>query len=351
VTPDGRLQPTGVQVDGTHLTTAWYRSADDLPVIVDLPPGGSPWRAGQNGWWLYQSRPPGSASTWAWPWTIDGLRTGLERRLRRCTLRPRPGGVLEREARWRLCNGILGRGRGRVRPVEVEQVLAVIRDKLADVPPETVSARFGFSGVGALTDRELRRLAADLERSGLSSIEPLWEPPDLPTSAGRWVWSPYSPAALLRRTQQVYQGALDAYAELVGQYFPTWRPTLSIAAWMPLCLQGTLTYATGDEVPALTWAVIPLEPGSANCVQIELDDRMPALDWDGHLTRQRRSHEALQRWRPQVVPYVQFIDHYEEVDIFGYRPATFLAYEWLSNDLHRLGWLKSKISCQGQNYR
>ena len=349
VTADGRLQPIGAHVDGTRLTTAWYRGGDDLPVIVDLPPEGFPWRGARSGWWLRQSSSPGSASTWAWPWTMDILRARLEHRLRRRTLRPGPGGVLEREGRWRLSNAILGRGRGSVRPVEVDHVLAIIRDKLADVPPDAVSASFGFSGVGTLTDRDLRQLAADLEGSGLSTIEPLWEPPDLPREAGRWVWSSYSPAALLRRTQQVYQGALDAYAELVDQYFPAWRPTLSMAAWMPLRLQGILEPAAGDDEPALSWSVIPLESGSANRVEIELADRMPALDWDAHLARQRRSHEALQRWRPEVVPYVQFIDHYEGLDIFGSRPATLLAYEWLSDDLHQLGWLKFKISHHGQD--
>jgi hypothetical protein len=349
VTAAGRLQPTGARVDGAHLTTAWYKGDDDLPVIVDLPPDIHPlatYTRARKNWWLLRSGPPGSASTWAWPRTMDDLRAVLQNRLRRRALRPRPGGVLDREARWRLSNAILGRGRGSVRPVEVEQVLAAIRSKLAQISPNVVSAAFGISGVGTLSDRQLRRLADELAQSGEASIEPLWEPPDL--LQGAWVWSNYSPTVLLRRTRQVYQGAIDAYAELVDQHFPAWRPTLSMAALMPLCLQGTLEPTTGDayeDSPTLSWSVMPLEPGSANRVEIELEGHTETgpLDWDAHLARDRSRRGALERWRPEVVPYVRFEEHHSALDIFGYRPATVLAYEWLSDDLYQLGWLRSRV--------
>jgi hypothetical protein len=346
VAADGRLQPTGARVDGTHLTTAWYKGDDDLPVTVDLPPDVHPWAyaPAQDHWWLIRSGPPGSASTWAWPRTMDDLRGVLQDRLRRRALRPRPGGVLDREARWRLSNAILGRGRGTVRPVEVGQVLTAIRDKLAQIPPDATLAGFGISGVGTVSDRELRRFADELAQGGEASIEPLWEPPDLPSGTGRrWVWSDHSPPALFRRTRQVYQGALDAYAELVDQYFPAWRPTLSMAALMPLCLQGTLQPSTGDadsDVPVLSWSVMPLEPGSANRVEIELGDHtgVGLFNWDDRFTRVRSRREALERWRPEVLPYVRFEEHHAALDIFGYRPATVLAYKWLSEDLYQLGW-------------
>jgi hypothetical protein len=230
--------------------------------------------------------------------------------------------------------------------VEVERVIAAIEKRLADIPPDVVSASFMFSGIGTLSDRQLRRLADDLAQSGLATIEPLWEPPDL--SGGRWVWSDYSPAALLRRTQQVYQGALDAYAELVDQYFPAWRVTLGMAALMPLRLLGTLeptTAATDEDGPGLFWTVLPLEPGSKNQVEIEIGEaRRMWPDWDAFSAWDRSRHEALRRWRPEAVPYARFAETDTIVDIFGSRPATLLAYEWLSEDLHQLGWLNSRIS-------
>jgi hypothetical protein len=276
------------------------------------------------------------------------LRTLLQKRLRRRGLRPRPGGVLEQEARWRLCNGILGRGRGSVRPVEVGRVIAAIETKLADVSPDVVSAAFMFSGIGTLSDRELRRLANELAQSGVPTIEPLWESPDLPRGTGGWVWSNYSPAALLRRTQQVYQGALEAYIELVDQYFPAWRSTLGMAAAMPLRLQGTLeptTPATDADGPGLFWTVLPLEPGSANRVEIKLGGgREMWPDWDAFSAWDRSRYEALQRWRPEVLPYARLGQREGLLDIFGSRPATLLAYEWLSEDLYQLGWLSSRVS-------
>jgi hypothetical protein len=348
VTGDGRLQPTGVRVDGPYLTTAWYEGEEALSEIADLPPE-VPWGAVRHDWWLIRSGWPGSASTWAWPWTLSDLNAVLERRVRRRALRPRPGGVLEREARWRLCNGILRRGRGSVRPVEVGQVLTAIQKELLDVPPNVDSVSFTFNSVITLSDRELRSLAADLAQTGLISIEPPWEPPDLPQGAwvGRWVWSNYSPPALLRRTQQVYQGALEAYAELVDRYFPAWRPTLGMAASMPLCLQGTLKPTAGEadeDGPTLMWSVLPLEPGSSNRVEIELGD--PKQMWSGRdafSAWERPRRRVLQRWRPEVLPFVRFVRRIERLDIFGSRPATLLAYEWLSEDLYRLGWLKSKV--------
>jgi hypothetical protein len=345
VAADGQLQPIGARVDGTHLATAWYRGDDELPSVADLPLEIAR-RAVRRDWWLVHGAAPGSASTWAWPWTMHELRTLLQKRFRRRGLRPRPGGVLEREARWRLCNGILGRGRRSVRPVEVEGVIAAIEKRLADVPPDVVSASFMFSGIGTLSDRELRRLADELAQSGLATIEPLWQPPDL--SGGSWVWSDYSPAALLRRTEQVYQGALDAYAELVDQYFPAWRVTLGMAALMPLRLLGTLeptTAATDADGPGLSWTVLPLEPGSRNRVEIEIGEpgRMWP-DWDAFSAWDRSRHEALRRWRPEAEPYARFVETDTVVSIFGSRPATLLAYEWLSEDLHQLGWLNSRIS-------
>jgi hypothetical protein len=347
VADDGQLQPTGARVDGTHLTTAWYKGDDELPPVADLPLQVTR-RPLRNDWWLVHGAAPGSASTWAWPWTMHELRTILQKRLRRRGLRPRPGGVLEREARWRLCNGILGRGRGSVRPVEVGRVIAAIENRLADVSPDVVSATFMFSGIGTLSHRELRRLADELAQSGLVTIEPLWESPDLPRAGGRWVWSDYSPAALLRRTRQVYQGALDAYVELVDEYFPAWRSTLGMAGSMPLRLQGTLEPTTPDtdaDGPGLFWTVLPLEPGSENRVEINLgESRDMWPDWEAFSAWDRSRHEALQRWRPEVLPYVRLDQSDGMLSIFGSRPATLLAYEWLSEDLHQLGWLSSKIT-------
>jgi hypothetical protein len=351
VTGDGRLQPTGVRVHSPYLTTAWYEGDEALPEIADLPLE-VPWGAVLHDWWLIRSGSPGSTSTWAWPWTMSDLRAVLERRVRRRALRPRPGGALEREARWRLYNGILRRGRGSRRPVEVRQVLAAVQKALMDtaVPPDVDSVSFTFSSGVTLSDRELRRLAAELAQTDVVSIEPPWEPPDLPQGAwvGSWVWSDYSPPALLRRTQQVYQGALEAYAELVDQYFPTWRPTLGMAAVMPLCLQGVLTPTTGEAFengPTLWWSVLPLEPASANQVEIELGD--PMAMWSSirkdFSAWERPRRRVLQRWRPEVLPFVRFVQNHESLDIFGSRPATLLAYEWLSNDLYRLGWLSSSV--------
>ena len=206
-----------------------------------------------------------------------------------------------------------------------------------------------FNGIGTLSDRELRRIADELERSGFGRIEPPWELPDLRRGSGGWVWSDYSPAALQRRTQQVYRGALDAYAELVDQYFPAWRPTLGMAAWMPLCLQGTLKPTTGDaygDCPGLLWSVLPLEPGSANRVDIQLGE--PVRIWpggrDAFVAWERPRRVALQRWRPEVLPYVRFFQQDGVLDVFGSRPATLLAYDWLSQDLYELGWLKARVS-------
>jgi hypothetical protein len=202
-----------------------------------------------------------------------------------------------------------------------------------------------------LSDRELRRLAADLTQTGLVSIEPPWEPPDRPQGAwvGSWVWSNYSPPALLRRTRQVYQGALEAYAELVDQHFPTWRPTLGMGALMPLCLQGTLRPTAGEayeDGPKLVWSVLPLEPESSNRVEIELGDPMEMMSGgrDAFSAWERPRRRVLQRWRPEVLPFVRFVRHIERLDVFGSRPATLLAYEWLSDDLYQVGWLKSKVS-------
>jgi hypothetical protein len=344
VAADGHLQSTGARVDGTHLTTAWYQGDEKLPPIADLPLEVAR-RAVRHDWWLVHGGTPGSASTWAWPWTMYELRTLLEKRLRRRGLWPLPGGVLDREARWRLCNGILGCGQRSVRPVETERVLAVIQHKLADIPPDVVSASFSFTGIGALSDHELRRLADELAQSGLGSIEPLWEPPDL--SGGGRVWSDYSPAALLRRTRQVYQAALDAYAEVVDQYFSAWRLTLGMAACMPLCLLGTLQPTTADteaDGPGLFWTVLPLEPGSSNRVEIELGEpRRMWPDWEAFSAWDRSRHQVLRRWRPEVLPYVRLPQVEGVLDVFGSRPATLLAYEWLSDDLNQLGWLNSRI--------
>jgi hypothetical protein len=166
---------------------------------------------------------------------------------------------------------------------------------------------------------------------------------------GSWAWSNYSPAALLRRTQQVYQAAVDAYVELVDQYFPAWRPTLGMSAWMPLCLQGILKPTTGEaheDRPTLSWSLLPLGPGSANRVEIELGDptRMRPSNWDAFATWERPRRGGLQRWRPEILPFVRFVQYEDSLDIFGPRPATLLAYDWLSDDLYRLGWLRSKVS-------
>jgi hypothetical protein len=67
-------------------------------------------------------------------------------------------------------------------------------------------------------------------------------------------------------------------------------------------------------------------------------------DWDAFSAWDRSRQKALQRWRPEVFPYVRFAQSDGMLDIFGSRPATLLAYDWLSEDLYQLGWLGSRIS-------
>jgi len=45
-----------------------------------------------------------------------------------------------------------------------------------------------------------------------------------------------------------------------------------------------------------------------------------------------------------VLPYVRFFQQDGVLDVFGSRPATLLAYDWLSQDLYELGWLKARVS-------
>ena len=97
-------------------------------------------------------------------------------------------------------------------------------------------------------DRVHKVLAQLMEEDVGDHLYPPWPGPE--NLIGPYVWSGYSPEALLARTSAVYAAALEAYFEVVDRWFPSFHGDLTLESQRPFRLVGMVRFTPETQSSA-----------------------------------------------------------------------------------------------------
>ena len=326
----GELGTVGIKLDDSSITIAWYWGAERLPPVIEfsgrasstLGSFGKPSRS----WPWLEVRSIPSTGVLSWVITRDYLARSLKKVLRDFRFAYQSP-VAVRELIWLFARSVANRGAFFGGSISVSIVLARIDGLFG----RNVSS-WGIGGK-RFSRREIeivRLRLRELVRHGEQRLFDPWGPSDSQEDCH-----------LLERTEAIYLGALEIYQSVVECWFAPFSDRLQLYRLLPVRLEGRLS-ETSDREPRgqafLSWHPMVLPSDEKTDVAFELGC------WDssseGFEERFRLQREALARYRSVDVRSVAVFQTSTLIDRGIDRPATELAYEWLSGELRRLGWVQ-----------
>ncbi|MDG9678331.1 hypothetical protein [Micromonospora sp. DH14] len=183
-------------------------------------------------------------------------------------------------------------------------------------------------------DREqLQALAGSSLEELASTIDGPYPTSDMPL-VDLEGWSGYSPDQLARRISEVYRSALQAYDEIVSEFFPDLRPVLSLDGLRPVELTGQVRVVSRRA--HVRYTTLPLPAGSENLVRIS--PAREGVEFDGYSDefldefRQRR-----RAYRPSLPSWTMttFADG-SSFSPLDRMPATKRVVQWIWRDLKQI---------------
>lgn len=326
----GGLPTLGVRLQNAYITTSWYRGTETLPPVIELPEAIR--ISGSFNFDWPEIRQEGIPDKNLWSWLITKRR--LEASLSTAIKTYRLGGDAEdagRELIWTLSKYVKGQSDLDPKPIKVREIV----DFVGAHPTAEL-----FVGGARFSQREIEqchRLLKELQDSGVDLLTDPWPTPDRPSHHSGWVWDAYSEQRLLERANFIYAAALRIYETIVSRWFRTMASRLLFHARLPAQLSGWLTVMP-EVGPCLQLETRSRPAGENSEVKIELGLPDGFADtwqsyWEEEITKLRQLRPAASEW---IYPLSQS----GLLDVFGSRPATRLAHDWLTDDLHRLNWLE-----------
>lgn len=341
----GTILPMGIRVEAGRLILAWHQPVHTIPPVFPLPESEAFGQLDPSEYHARESRPISSAPIWPWIWSLDHLTRKLKPVVERYALGV-PAGPLAREYAWVTALARMGRGDHRREPMSI----SVLQERL-NMPhfrdQDTITTQRRQLHLGPLRD-ELDRL----QDAGQVELKYPWPGEDrrLPHARGGWIWSGYSNDQLLRLVRADYGAALEGYRDLVNTRFPRLAPDLNHFSQMPCRFIATLhpPQSGGIAGPSLSWFIVPNRNHRHNIFDIDLEhDADETVRWEG---QQFHADEEITRFIPKFKGPLPLLCEDQAIqtkplhELFRARPVTSIVFEWLYDDLSRLGWVDEKMA-------
>ena len=339
----GNIPTLGIDVSSGGVLTSWYGGSEILPPVVQLPEDLHDLSKGHFwNWPTWTSR--GIEPTRVWPWSIahEDIWEWLSEQLKlfRLALDSKEG---FHEFAFEFTN-LLRRNHFTARHIkEFSDVIDYIDESLLLVnrdPRGIIS--FGQKGYSfSVPKLELfRETLSEFSRKGTDILADPW--PELEEKGPIRIWgagiSSFTQESVLHRTNAIYNGALRIYNDIANQWLPAFNKRNQLRHILPFRMRGELTLPEDYIVnrpnePYLSywneWAddiedsgiFIKLKPGGRT-------DNSEILT---------RIQQAKEKFIAYDMPYSTGMG---ALHIFGPRPATELAHEWLTRELKDLHWSK-----------
>jgi hypothetical protein len=329
----------------TYVQTGWNFSPPGAETVVDLPPESqhlfgddyaarsSAWSTlSDAGWNHFQSASLGPQASWAWRRTFETIVSALTPRLKDRSL-PVPAGDLSLEAAWYAAARILNRDPFFTAPMPL--------DALA----EPLSR--AKSGLSPRMQHCYKQLEIETEAARHRGETHLY----LPQSVQSFRRGDWTPEVLLAYATDIHQGAVAGYEQIVTTWLARLKPKLPLASIWPAQLVGLVVPPKpGSEEISLIRFWRPLPMNQTSGVDFRLGDR-PILDED---PRWHAAPEQFRVLRPQASTYpgptLRTMSPLS-TQWLGACPVTELVYQWLWDDLYKVGWVKAeKLENAGHPY-
>ncbi len=334
---DGNTATLGVRLNAPHITTSWYSGSKELPAVLDLP-GHINWGNLSPDWPRLSSEQVLHTKTWPWVMTKRRLVDSLSETIRSKGLALDSTDAI-RELCWTFALAVKEQGEFNPTPIYIRDVLRFINYMEDGSIPKTIPY-----WLNDFSDRDVRSIKICLSESvedGEEFITEPWPSADQPNSSSL-VWRFYSEQRLLERTKSVYAGALRIYDNMVKQWFKSFGPRLHLYRVLPIRLEGQLVFPPQQNTvnrhsePTLVWRPRCLPVDAKSIVDFEVGPREEFRDGFLHYCRDER--KELKRLRPGDTTEPWLSEMGSRLEVFGNRPATELAYDWLKGELRELGW-------------
>lgn len=216
---------------------------------------------------------------------------------------------------------------------------------------------------------------AELRENGETKLNPPWPEPDYYSVDG-WPWQCYPPEKIRTYAETFYKTALNEYEKLVSIWFPKFADRLLTAAILPANIVGVITHVQYKRSSNINWHFEVLPYGEQSTVKFhfeeqdtssnetskvlsnKLTDRLEFLLSEQNISSNKAStvlnnqlNDRLRFLRPQVYKWIGGTTYRSSsLDIFKPNSATELVYNWLWDDLKRVGWVKGLLGNPVQHW-
>ena len=152
-----------------------------------------------------------------------------------------------------------------------------------------------------------------------------------------------SPQILLEYTADVYQKAVDAYQELVNSWFSYLVPELQLASILPAKIVGVVIPPKHkSDSASVSWSWVPLPQSSKNTVDFQLSNSALSID-DSRFPDLPKKTLHFQGLNQPIYPYIWSMGLSFGKSWLGSHPVTEMVYQWLWQDLKKIGWVKGEL--------
>jgi hypothetical protein len=326
IAPVGKngLLNLAINVDNSLLTTTWADRENEEGVVELTFEEQTKWFS------VINSRGVPMQSTWPWIITFEYLSKRLKEVVESRSILIE-NGSLEAEHTWSTSLELLGKGSLYEQEIDIsatEQYRQYIGTSLIHNGKRIQCDLYFF-----FIDRLLQK--------GVTILRAPYPISDKPYSqGGRFVWSTYSKERMLERVRFIYSNALTEYERLIDSYFFTIKNRMPMSSLLPGKFVGYLDF--DDSVqdwkgsPSMTWHVEALPSGKSNELIITLDKKSNKDTAD---LLHAIYHNNI-TYRPLKRDWINASVHSEILHHFSSTPVTDIVYDWLNNDLKKIGWIK-----------
>lgn len=323
---NGKIADIGIDVDGIGISVSWNRKSykEDIREFIGrdlLFWGGS-----------MKSYVPIAQAIWPWVDTLEYLSENLKQLIKQRPLLLQEGILLD-EYIWKISCILTNRGSLYDEDIFISEIEKYRKYSYANnfmINNKTINLNFYFAEIDKLIDK------------GQTFINVPWPKHDLSYGEnGGFVWEPYSDKKILEKTIFIYENAMKEYLKVVEKWFPLIKENFSIYNILPAKLNGDIHISRKNGYqgcPTMDWYYEILPKGENSCVNFNLVDKPKRHE----KLFQDYSHIRQEMWkkRREKSEWIDFSSGGKILDIFGDNLVTNVVFEWLEDDLKRIGWLK-----------
>lgn len=266
-----------------------------------------------------------------WPWIVS-LET-ISSRLSNCIDKKAyylKDSIMEKEYLWKYALKMIGKGDWYSGDIYLEEL-----DSFRSI--SEMHDNCYYSGIN------LKEYFADLDRNigKKKTINPPYPVGDLDNYENGWIWDNYTETRMLERIIHTYKNAAELYPIFIDTFFPKLREQMSTYLLLPAKIEGKFAFDKSDKSyngePYLSRIAYPIQSDAQSIVDFCFGKKSDLNDED--FKNLQDADNACRMYRRESHPYISITLTKGTCFDASTTPVTDLIYDWLKNDLKKLGWL------------